>query len=211
MPRSRGASASRRAAGARPPSRAPARPGAPLDAALARLPWLGPALLVVLLAILGADTLRIGFFADDFHMLDAARRFPLWDLLGGRHGIYPWYRPLSRELYFTLITHAGGLERVVARVLSLAAVGLAAWQIRAIASATGARREATVAMLLFLAYGTTRFLAAWASGFQDLLALALSLLAVHEQLRGRSLVAVAWAVLATFSKETAVVVFPLLA
>src|SRR5262252_3335120 len=151
MPRSRGASASGRAAAARAPARALARPArAPFGAALARFPWLGPALVAVLLATIAADTLRIGFFADDFHMLDAARRFPLLELLGGRHGIFPWYRPLSRELYFTLITHSGGLEQVFARVLSLGAVGLAAWQIRAIGSALGTRREGTVAMLLFL-------------------------------------------------------------
>src|SRR5262249_49759284 len=77
--------------------------------------------------------------------------------------------------------------------------------------AIGVRPQATVAMLLFLAYATTRFLAGWASGFQDLLALALSLVAVRAQLAGRTPVAGVWAVLATFAKESAALVFPLLA
>ena len=178
---------------------------------MARLPWLEPVALAALIAVLAADTLRVAFFADDFHMLDVARRIPLGELIGGRHGIFPWYRPLSRELYFALITHAGGLERVAARLLSLAAVALVAWQIRGIARHMGRRREGTIAMLLFLGYATTRFLAAWSSGFQDLLALALTLLAVREQANGRTGAAVAWAVLATFAKETAGLAFPLLA
>jgi hypothetical protein len=162
-------------------------------------------------ALLGADTFRIGFFADDFHLLDVARRMPLGDLLLGRYGIYPWYRPLSRELYFTVITHAGAFEHAVARLLSLAAVAVSTWQIRGIARSMGSPREGAVAMLLFFGYATTRFLAAWSSGFQDLLALALVLTAVREQVRGRTIAAVAWAVLATFAKETGVLAFPLLA
>ena len=189
-----------------------ARPGGSrLGATLAQRPWVAPALWLVMFALLGADTFRVGFFADDFHLLDVARRMPFGDLLAGRYGIYPWYRPLSRELYFLLIAHAGALEHFVARLVSLAAVALATWQVRGIARAMGAPREGTIAMLLLLGYGTTRFLAAWSSGFQDLLALALMVTAVREQVRGRALAAAAWAVLATFAKETGVLAFPLIA
>jgi hypothetical protein len=182
-----------------------------LGAALAQRPWVAPALWLVMFALLGADTFRVGFFADDFHMLDVARRMPLGDLLLGRYGIYPWYRPLSRELYFLLVAHAGALEHWVARLLSLGAVALAAWQIRGIARAAATPRVGTIAMLLLLGYATTRFLAAWSSGFQDLLALALTVTAVREQVRGRSATAAVWAILATLAKETGVLVFPLLA
>ena len=204
---------------ARPPRRSGAgreraattRAGDARSAATPRYTLLAPAAWVVALSLIAADTVRIGFFGDDFHMLDAARRFPFLELLDGRHGIYPWYRPLSRELYFELVAHAGAFDRVLARVLSLAALALAAWQLRRIAARIGAPREGTIAALLLLCHATTRFLAGWSSGFQDLLALALGLAAVHEQLRGRIAAAVAWAAVGTFAKETAVLIFPLLA
>src|SRR5262245_61072945 len=216
MDRHRGAApaarpSSRPATGARARSGAARPGGSRLGATLAGRPWVAPALWLVMFALVGADTFRVGFFADDFHMLDVARRMPLGDLLTGRYGIYPWYRPLSRELYFLLIAHAGALEHIVARLVSLAAVALATWQMREIARVMCTPREGTIAMLLFLGYATTRFLAAWSSGFQDLLALALMVTAVREQVRGRALAAAGWAILATFAKETGALVFPLLA
>src|SRR5262249_54862604 len=57
-----------------------------------------PAWLGALVLCAAGDVLRIGFFADDFHFLDVARRAPLTPLLLGQYGIWPWYRPLSREL-----------------------------------------------------------------------------------------------------------------
>src|SRR5689334_19847204 len=102
MARLRGAApaarpSSRPAVGPRARSGAARAGGSRLGAAIAMRPGVEPALWLVMLALLGADTFRVGFFADDFHMLDVARRMPLADLLLGRYGIYPWYRPLSRE------------------------------------------------------------------------------------------------------------------
>ena len=165
----------------------------------------------MLVGVLGVDTFRIGFFADDFHFLDVARRIPLWNVLAGQHGIYPWYRPLSRELYFALVTLAGPFELFVAHALSLACVAGCAWQLRALAARASGARVAAITVALFLAYATTKFLAAWASGFQDLLALLLVLSALRAQFERRPGRALAYAFLAMFAKETAVLVFPLLA
>src|SRR5580765_2630149 len=63
--------------------------------------------IVALVLGAGAEVFRLGFFADDFHFLDVARRIPLARTLGGQYGIYPWFRPLSRELYFAVLVHAG--------------------------------------------------------------------------------------------------------
>lgn len=185
-------------------SRAEPKPAAPLPPALIHSAWL------VLLLVLVADTFRIVFFADDFHMLDVARRVPLLDLLGGQHGIFPWYRPLSRELYFWLVAHAGPLELVLARALSLGAVALAAFQLRALGMRWFSPRAGVIAAVLFIGFGFTKFLLSWGSGFQDLLATALLLLAVREHTEQRGARALLWAVLACFAKETAALVFPLL-
>jgi len=175
------------------------------------LPWLPPAAITLLVVVLGVDVLRIGFFADDFHFLDVAQRVPLSHALSGQFGIYPWYRPLSREMYFALVAAAGPSGILVAHLLSLACVGGIAWQVRQFGLRLAGPRVAAIAPVLFLTAAITEFLTAWPSGFQDLLALLLVMLALRAQLEGRSAWAVAWAFLAPFAKETAVLVFPILA
>ena len=61
--------------------------------------WVAPVALAMLVGVIGLDVSHIGFFADDFHFLDVARRVPLLRAVDGHAGVYPWYRPLSRELY----------------------------------------------------------------------------------------------------------------
>jgi len=56
--------------------------------------------LVLLGLALYARGLVLGFVGDDFTLFDAALRYPLGELLSGRHGIVGFYRPVSRELYF---------------------------------------------------------------------------------------------------------------
>ena len=173
-------------------------------------PFLLP-LLTLLIAAVGVDAFRVGFFADDFHFLDVARRLPLSASLAGQYGIWPWYRPLSRELFFELVAASGAGSRAVAHGLALGLLfGCAALLARVGTRLVGAP-AAAVAVCLFATYGFTKFLAAWASGFQDLMALFLTLLAVDARARGRDRVALASAALAAFAKETGFLAFPLLA
>jgi hypothetical protein len=168
-------------------------------------------LLSVLLACATWDVFRIRFFADDLHFLDVARRFSLPELLGGQHGIWPWYRPLSRELLFWILVHAGPFALVLAHVLSVAVLGAAAWALWRLARrVTGDSTAAVVAPVLFVTYAFTKFLTAWASGFQDLLAIALTLWAVWLHVAGRTRVAIVLAALAPFAKETGFIAGPLL-
>ncbi len=173
--------------------------------------WLAPLLLCALTGIALSAILSIGFFADDFHMLDVARRYSLGELLAGHHGIYPWYRPLSRELVFSALAVLGPAAVTVARAFAIAVVAATAWQLHGIGTRLASARAGAIAAALFAAYGTTRFLAAWTSGLQDLLAILFVLTAVHDALRGRSVPALLWAFIAVFCKESAFVVFPLLA
>jgi hypothetical protein len=168
-------------------------------------------LLLLLIAAVGVDAFRVGFFADDFHFLDVARRLPLTESLAGQYGIWPWYRPLSRELFFELVAVSGAGSHTVAHGLALGLLfGCAALLVRVGTRLAGAP-AAAVAVCLFVTYAFTKFLTAWASGFQDLMALFLTLLAIDARARGRDRVALASAALAAFAKETGFVAFPLLA
>ncbi len=144
-------------------------------------------------------------------MLDVARRIPFLRLLSGQYGIFPWFRPLSRELYFVLLAHAETYDLLLARILSVLGVAAAAWQVRGIAARIAGPHAGTAAALIFASHATTKFLVAWASGFQDVLAILLVLSAVRDQADGRVVRSMIWAFLSVFAKETAFLVFPILA
>ena len=54
----------------------------------------------------------------------------------GAYGIYPWYRPLSRELFFALIEGFGRRAPLAAHVVNLAGVAGIAWLVFALARRT---------------------------------------------------------------------------
>jgi hypothetical protein len=98
-------------------------------------------LAAVTLAVLW-DVVRIGFFADDFVFLDAARRMPVDKVLLGHYGIYPFYRPLARELYFYLALLAGPAGRAITLGISLLTATGAVWALFDIGSRLGSRNRA---------------------------------------------------------------------
>lgn len=171
------------------------------------VPFLGLAGLVGLVAW---NISSVGYFADDFHFLDVSRRAPLLDLVDGHAGIAPWYRPLSRELFFALLVACGRFGLVVAHLVQCVTVLVSAWQIRSIGRTLLGPLEGAVGATLFVMSGMTLFLASWASGFQDGLATALVLTAVSEHLAGRHRSSALFTFAALFAKEWAVVVAPLL-
>ena len=170
---------------------------------------LAAALVALLALAASADVLHIGFFADDFHFLDIARRVPLLRALGGAYGVYPWYRPLSREVYFALIERCGAAAPLAAHALSLLCLAGIAWLLFDLSRRLAGAAAAALAPALFVTYEYTRFLTAWASGFQDLLALLLVLLALLDHVRARRGRAAVWIALAPLAKETGFVALPL--
>lgn len=169
--------------------------------------WLLAGLVVVSLS----DIFRLGFFADDFVFLDAWRSAPWHEVLLGQHGVWPWYRPLSRELYFGLASWARHAGPAVAHAISLLGAIAATLALRQVVARRLGAVAGAVAAALFATHALTHFLAGWPSGFQDLLAQALLLgaLALHQ--RGRTRAAALCAAAAVLSKEAAFLVFPLLA
>ncbi|OGF04749.1 MAG: hypothetical protein A2W00_09665, partial [Candidatus Eisenbacteria bacterium RBG_16_71_46] len=187
------------------PGQPHAHPSAPRSGGT--LPLL---LLALLVFAIGADVFRIGFFADDFHFLDVARRMPLGRVLLGHFGIWPWYRPLSRELFFYVVTLAGPASVFTARVLSLACLLGAAWALYRLGQLLFGRGAGIAAAALLVTYGYTKVFLSWGAGFQDLLATTLVLWAVLAHVEGRSSRALVLAALAPFAKESGFLVAPLI-
>ena len=180
----------------------------PLDSSAGRTPTL--LLFALYVALAQIPILRIGFFADDFIFFDAVRRFPLSEVLIGQHGIYPWYRPLSRELYFLALAGFGEHARLLADALGMAAVLASTYFLYRIGTRFFRPQVAAGAALLFAAGELTRFVAAWASTFQDNLSVALMLGAVFLESERRRVPALLLAMAAPFAKETGFLVWGLL-
>jgi hypothetical protein len=184
------------------PSRAPAPRGSG-----AAIPWL----LAALVAAAYAHVFRMGYFADDFLFLDAVSRKPFGEVLLGWHGVWPWYRPLSRELFFALAHAAGTAGPALAHAVALVALWVAADALWRVLARRASPAVAAIAVALLLCHSVLFFLAGWLSGFQDLLALALTLLALRLQQDGRLAAATIAAALAPLAKESGFLALPLLA
>ena len=168
----------------------------------------GLVLLAALERHLGA--ILAPFFADDYVFLDQARTHSLIGALTHPDPIGNFLRPVSRQIYFSLIARTSGESPVAFHAanlgLFLASVALLFAIVRRLA---GVRAAAVAGTFLALHYAAD-VPVLWSSGSQDLLAVAGGLGAVSLYLDGRRfLAALAYAV-AVLSKES-VCVIPLVA
>jgi hypothetical protein len=175
------------------------------------LPWPGVlALILLAVAWLQRAALRAPFFADDFLFLDQARNHTLWATLTGRDPIGNFVRPVGRQLHFWLLARASGESAVAFHlanlVLFLGVVTLLFVVTRRLA---GTAAAAVAAAFVALHYAADVPLL-WASGSQDLLALAGALGALALFLSGRRALAALALLAGLLSKET-VVFTPLVA
>lgn len=174
-----------------------------------RIGWQAPALLLAGLAALYADTFGIGFINDDYLFLEGARRHGILAALADPGGLGNYFRPLSRELWFGLLTPLTGGEPVLFHVaqfgLFVAALVLLADLLSVFAPARG--RLVTPAVLAgvlwFAVLPFQRVNLAWVSCAQDLLALIGVLAAFALYRRGRVLPAMFAYAAATLAKESA--------
>jgi tetratricopeptide (TPR) repeat protein len=161
------------------------------------------AALIGLGLVLFARVFGIGWIADDYLFLDAVRRFPLGELLTGRHAIEGYYRPVSRELYFWIGDRVFGLSAGALHGLNALLFAASAALVFNLARRWSGARAAWIAVALFVVFPAGGALLAWVSCAQDLVALALTLAALVLATRGRH----AWTgpavFLAALSKETA--------
>jgi hypothetical protein len=168
----------RRAGDSRVPAWAPAPPAL-------RDPWLWASALAVLPLLLHSLGAPLGEpVADDFDYLRHvvfSRTHSLFD--GGGASLY--WRPIGRQLYYTLLTpqilhHPAVVVAVHVLLLALTSVLF----YRAFRLRWSGPVAATMASFPVLAE-SARMLIAWPSNFQDVGALLFSALALHEAMRAR--------------------------
>ncbi len=181
-------------------------PGAATGPGRAAARELLPVLVAALLAWPG---LFLGYVWDDFLFLKQVPIRSLRDLLPDPSA--PFYRPVSRQLYFTLLAAAGPAGAIVGHLVNLLLLAAVVLLLARLAARLAGPPAGTVAGLAFAALGVAPFLVAWVSGAQDLLAMLFLLAALHLELSGRSAAAWVAAALAVLSKETAALALPALA
>ena len=174
----------------------PARPATPPGATLA---------LVVLAAVwLQVSALSLPFFADDYLFLDQARGRSLWAAWTAPDPLRNFWRPVGRQVYFWLVAVMGE-SPLAAHVLNLLCfatiVALLFLLARRLAGTRAAAIAATVLALHYAADVPVR----WASGSQDLIAVAGALGALCLVAAGRQGWAAASLGLGLLAKETVVV------
>lgn len=170
-----------------------------------RSPWrrLVPLLFAAGLALLHAASFRAPFLNDDLLFLEQARNVPLVRSLGALDALGNYWRPLSRQVYFSALGAAGGGDPRIFHLFNFAIfLGALALLADLLGAFTGGL--AVLAGVLFFALlplQTVNLL--WISCAQDLLALFFTLGAValwRRERRGAA--ALAW-VAALASKESA--------
>lgn len=169
------------------------------------LAWGPPALAALAAALLHWRALTAPFFADDWLFLDQARLKPLLAAAFSPDPIGNFFRPLGRVLWFWTLGRLGGESpgafHAANLLLWLASVVLL-WRL---AGRLAGPRAAAVAAGVFALTYAADVPVLWASGAQDLLALALALAALLAAAHGRIALAAVALFLAPFAKETVAV------
>jgi len=171
---------------------------------VARLPrawWL--VLLVAGLAIFYLEALRTGFLNDDYLFLEQAKRAPLTQSVATPDALGNFYRPLSRQIYFFILTPLAGDRPLVFHLVNFAIFAGSLVLLADLLLAMLPLPSVLAGTLYFAVIPFQRVNLIWVSCSQDLLALFFSLgsIAFYRR-RKTSLAALAYA-LAIFSKESA--------
>ena len=180
-----------------------------MDSALLRSRWLAPALVAAGLVALYAGAIGAGFVNDDYLFLEQVRRHGFLDAMLQPGGLGNYFRPLSREAWFTLLSPLAGGSPLVFHVaqmmLFMGTLALLADLLRALAPRRGDGVPAAVlaGVVWYALLPFQRVNLSWVSCSQDLLALAgvLGALALHR--RGRTGPALVAFAAATLAKESA--------
>lgn len=160
-------------------------------------------------AWLQISALRLPFFADDFLFLDQTRGRSLWAALTSPDPLRNFWRPVGRQLYFWLVARSGESPVVAHGLNLLIFLGIVALLFVLARRLAGSRAAVIAASILALHY-VADVPVRWASGSQDLIAVAGALGALCLVASGRNGWAAASLGLGLLAKET-VVLTPLVA
>src|SRR5687767_2845736 len=158
--------------------------------------------------ILSLNVYRFPFLWDDFDFLGRVNAFRLQDLLPDNSIIF--YRPLSREVYFWILTHLLDMSALAAHILNTAMVGGTLAILMSFVRRLAGESAALMSGLIFGCSVALPVMIGWASASQDLLCALFAMAALHAQLHGRTLRSLAFLAGALLSKETAVSIVPAL-
>jgi hypothetical protein len=166
--------------------------------------WLVLAPLLAVAALARPGALRMPFFADDWLFLDQARARSLFGTLALPDPIGNFARPIGRQTWFWLMGHASGESSAFFHFASLAVFVVSVGLLFRIGWRFGGLAAGAFAAAFFAFNGSADVPLTWASGSQDLLAVALGLASVLLFVEGER----GWASLLLFlgllSKETIV-------
>jgi len=172
----------------------------------ADLIWLVlPALVAVVLAL---PCFRFTYLFDDYLFLHRVEPFHASVLLPDPQSIF--YRPLSREIYFGLLSIFSPSSAALGHLLNLAILAVVVILLARFARRVAGPRAGFFAGFVFASLGALPILVGWISGVQDLLAMAFLLGALNFQVSNRTGLACVSFALAMLSKETAIAVLPAL-
>jgi hypothetical protein len=171
----------------------------------ARLFLLIPALVAVVLALPG---FRFTYLFDDYLFFHRVEPFRAGILLPDPQSIF--YRPISREIYFGLLSILSPDSAALGHLLNLALLAVVVILFVRFAGRVAGARAGFFAGLVFASLGALPILVGWVSGVQDLLAMAFLLGALNLQLSNRTGLACASFAVALLSKETVIVLLPAL-
>lgn len=167
--------------------------------------WIPP-LAALLLALPG---FAFTWLWDDFDFLGRAQTFHPAQLLPDPRSTF--WRPVSREIYFTVLYLLGPGGLFWAHLLNAAVLALIVLEVMWLGRRLARARAGFFSGIVFAGLGSVPILVGWVSGIQDLLAVALVLAALLLELEGKTPLALVAAALALLAKETAAVLLPVLA
>jgi hypothetical protein len=164
-----------------------------------------PALIAVVLSL---PCLALSYQWDDYDFLTNALLNRLGDLLPDPAD--PFYRPISRGIYFLILVASGEHGVLVGHLLNLAFLAGVVVLLVRLGWRLAGPTAGLVAGLIFAGIGSVPTLIGWICCSQDLLSMLFILAALHAQLSQRRGAALGWTVAALLSKETALAIVPVL-
>ena len=159
-----------------------------------------------MVAILAIPALGFTYIWDDYYFLTNAVFYQLHDW--APNPVDPFYRPISRGVYFTVLDLAGRGGPALGHALNLGFLLAIVVLLGSFVSRLAGKRAGVMAGLWFAALGAIPSLAGWISCDQDLLAILFTLIALHLRLSGRNGAALAAVAAGLLSKETILAVIP---
>lgn len=174
-----------------------------VNSTLTRPDWKALLLLALGLTALYAGALMAGFLNDDHLFLEEARIRTLTEAWNDPRGLANYFRPLSRQVWFALLTPVAGNQPLVFHLANLAVFFVALALLGDLLLALTAPAAALAGVLWFALLPMQRVNLTWISCSQDLLALSATLGAFAFYRRGRDRAALLAYLAAILSKESA--------